>query len=93
MPLMVYIAGMSMQQAAAMSLMIVAMSRSSAPGNMAGEAWSNPWRRPSAGPGWLDHGVVPFGHRLIREEVLLVLFRSVVAAGEGHHGETATPGG
>ena len=66
---------MSMQRAAAMSLMIVAMSScSSAPGNMAARLGQN---QGGGGlqldrDGWIMGDA--FGHRLIREEVLLVLF-------------------
>ncbi|MCC7471940.1 sulfite exporter TauE/SafE family protein [Candidatus Nomurabacteria bacterium] len=75
MPLMVYIAGMSMQQAAAMSLMIVATS------SLVG-AWEYGRRglvKTKAAAAFSWTGMVgswggAFGHRLIREEVLLVLF-------------------
>jgi uncharacterized membrane protein YfcA len=75
MPLMVYIAGMSLQQAAAMSLMIVATS------SLVG-AWEYGRRglvktKAAAAFSWtgmLGSWGGAFGHRLVQEEVLLVLF-------------------
>ncbi len=75
MPLLVYIAGLSMQQAAAMSLMIVSTS------SILG-AWEYGRRglvntKAAAAFGWtgiLGSWGGAFGHRLVREEVLLVLF-------------------
>ena len=75
MPLMVYIAGLSMQQAAAMSLMIVATS------SLVG-AWEYGRQgmvKPKAAAAFSWTGMIgswggAFGHRLVREEVLLVLF-------------------
>jgi len=75
MPLMVYIAGMSLQQAAAMSLIIVAAS------SLVG-AWEYGRRglvKTKAAAAFSWTGMVgswggAFGHRLVREEVLLVLF-------------------
>jgi uncharacterized membrane protein YfcA len=74
-PLMVYIAGMSLQQAAAMSLMIVATS------SLVG-AWEYGRKgvvKPKAAAAFSWTGMIgswagAFGHRLVREEVLLVLF-------------------
>lgn len=74
-PLMVYIAGMSLQQAAAMSLMIVATS------SLLG-AWEYGRQgmvKPKAAAAFSWTGMIgswggASGHRMLREEVLLVLF-------------------
>ena len=74
-PLMIYIAGMSMQQAAAMSLMIVATS------SLVG-AWEYGRQglvKTKAAAAFSWTGMIgswggAFGHRMFREEVLLVLF-------------------
>ncbi|GAB1721359.1 MAG: TSUP family transporter [Nitrospira sp. CR1.1] len=74
-PLMVYIAGMSLQQAAAMSLMIVATS------SLVG-AWEYGRQgmvKPKAAAAFSWTGMIgswggAFGHRMVREEVLLILF-------------------
>ena len=78
-PLMGYIAGMSMQQAAAMSLMIVAMS------SLVG-AWEYGRQglvKTKAAAAFSWTGMIgswggAFAHRLFREEVLLVLFGVVL---------------
>ncbi len=74
-PLMVYIAGMSLQQAAAMSLMIVGAS------SLVG-AWEYGRKgmvKPKAAAAFSWTGMIgswggAFGHHMIRQEVLLVLF-------------------
>lgn len=74
-PLMVYIAGMSLQQAAAMSLMIVAAS------SLVG-AWEYGRKgmvKPKAAAAFSWTGMIgswggAFGHHMIRQEILLVLF-------------------